>query len=171
MTVYNYAQIAGAVYQSCTTYDQYLPQLSADVARSWAKVFAYYHLGPEDLLAGVDRVYCDKGSGYRPLPADIAKAARTIREERAQREGPLELEVREQVIDARVADAVAKLAATKDLPADVKFQRPEFNPLLALCPHCKAQRYAPCTSHDGIPLRREPRYHQGRVDAVKAAVT
>jgi hypothetical protein len=165
---FNYPQIAAAVYQACTTYDQYLPQLSADVARSWAKVFAYYNLSPEDALAGVDMVYTDKGAGYRPLPADIAKAARSIREDRAQREGTDQLERREQFIDTRVAEQVAELAAAKDLPADVKYQRPDTNPLLVACPHCKASQYQPCTSHDGIPIRREPRYHPKRLEAMKA---
>lgn len=164
---YNYAQVAAAVYQACTTYDQYLPQLSADVSRSWAKVFAYYNLSAEDLLAGVDQLYCEKGAGYRPLPADIAKCARSIRDDRAMREGPAEIEAREQVIDARVAEVVAELAAGKDLPAEVKYQRPESNPLLVTCPHCKATRFMPCTSRDAIPLRREPRYHQQRVDRAK----
>lgn len=167
---YTHAQVAAAVYQACTTYDQYLPQLSPDVARSWSKVFAYYALSVEDLLAGVDQVYCDKGGGYRPLPADIAKAARGIRDDRAMREGPSEIEAREQVIDARVAEFVNELAAATELPDDVKYQRPESNPLLVSCPHCKASKFEPCTSHDGIPLRREPRYHQQRVDAAKAAV-
>lgn len=167
---FNYPQIAAAAYQACTTYDQYLPQLSADVARSWAKVFAYYNLSPEDVLAGVDRVYADQGAGYRPLPADIAKAARAIRQDRTLREGPSEWEQREALIDARVAEHVAQVAAGKDLPADVKFERPEFNPLRVRCGHCKASRFQPCTTHDGIPLRREPRYHQSRVDAAKESV-
>lgn len=169
MTTFNYPQIAGAVYQACTTYDQYLPQLSPDVAKSWAKVFKLSQLSAEDLLAGVDRVYAEFGSGYRPLPADIARAGRVIREERAQREGRDQLEAREAAIDARVAEHVAEIAAGKDLPVDVKFVRPGTNPLLVSCPHCKAPKWAPCTSHDGIPLRREPRYHQSRVDAVKAS--
>jgi hypothetical protein len=164
---FNYPQIAAAVYQACTTYDQYLPQLSADVAKSWAKVFRHSRLSADDLLAGVDRVYVEHGAGYRPLPADIARAGRAIREDRAQREDREQLEQREQAIDARVAEHVAELAAAKELPADVKYERPGSNPLLVGCSHCKASRYQPCTTHDGIPLRREPRYHQARVDALK----
>lgn len=105
-----HAQIAAAIYQACTTYDQYLPQLSPDVARSWAKVFAYYNLDAEDLLAGVDRVYAGQGQGYRPLPADVAKAAREIRKERAEREGWTELEARQDANGRKVADEAEALA-------------------------------------------------------------
>lgn len=164
---FNYPQVAAAVYQSCTTYDQYLPQLSADVARSWAKVFEHSRLSVEDLLAGVDKIYTDNGAGYRPLPADIARAGRVIREDRAMRESDEERHQREAAIDARVAEAVAELAAAKDLPADVKYERPRSNPLRVKCSHCKASMFNPCTSIDGIPLRRAPRYHQARVDAAK----
>lgn len=171
MMNFNYPQIAAAVYQACTTYDQYLPQLSADVAKSWAKVFKHSQLSADDLLAGVDKVYIEEGRGYRPLPADIARAGRAIREERGMREPDSVREAREEMLDARVAECVAELAAAKSLPVDVKFERAASKPLLVRCPHCKAHRHQPCTSREGIPLRREPRYHQSRVDAVKQAAS
>jgi hypothetical protein len=109
--VFNYPQIAAAVYQSCTTYDQYLPQLAPDVAKSWAKVFRHSGLSVEDLLAGVDKVYLENGAGYRPLPADIARAGRAIREDRAQREGWAELEARQAANEAKVAEETRAIAA------------------------------------------------------------
>lgn len=104
------AQIAAAVYQACTTYDQYLPQLSPDVARSWSKVFLYYNLSVEDLLEGVDKVYTERGAGYRPLPADIAQAAKAIRSDRAQREGWPELEARQEAFNRKAADETQTIA-------------------------------------------------------------
>jgi hypothetical protein len=106
----NWPQIAAAVYQACTTYDQYLPQLSADVARSWAKTFAYYDLTAATLLAGVDRVYAAHGAGYRPLPADIARAARDIRKDRAERETPSELDARHTGWESKAADDIRSIA-------------------------------------------------------------
>lgn len=97
----NYSQIAAAVYQACCTYDQYLPALSPQVATSWGKPFAKYKLSPEDLLDGVDKVYAEHGSGYRPLPFDIAMAARAIRAERTERESTAAREKREDRMDAR----------------------------------------------------------------------
>ena len=111
MTIPNYPQVAAAVYQVCTTYDQYLPQLSADVARSWAKVFAYYALTAEELIEGVDRLYADQGAGYRPLPADIAKCARALRREHAEREGWAELEARQDANSRKAADEMKGIAA------------------------------------------------------------
>lgn len=84
----NYSQMAAAVYQACTGYDQYLPQLSEQVAKSWGKTFAHYKLSIEDLMDGVDKVYQEHGSGYRPLPYDIAMAARAIRRDRDAKTGP-----------------------------------------------------------------------------------
>jgi hypothetical protein len=112
----NDTQVAAAVYQACTTYDQFLPQLSKDVARSWAKVFAYYRLTPDELIAGVDKVYLDHGSGYRPLPADIANAARQLRRDRSERESDAERRAREDRIDQRVAQGVAMVAAACSIP-------------------------------------------------------
>src|ERR1700756_342896 len=131
----NYPQVAAAVYQACTQYDQYLPQLNSDVATAWAKVFAYYNLSPEDLLAGVDAIYRENGSGYRPLPGDIAKAAREIRQDRWQRTDEAQRSLREQRIDAKLAGVVAELAAGKGIPDDdVKYRRPTHNPLSVDCP-------------------------------------
>jgi hypothetical protein len=113
MTI-TWPQIAAAVYQACTTYDQYLPQLSPDVARSWSKAFAYYNLSVEDLIAGVDKVYISEGAGYRPLPADITKAAREIRKERAEREGWAELEARQDVLSRKAAEEVRAVAIAFD---------------------------------------------------------
>lgn len=104
----NYAQIAAAVYQACCTYDQYLPALSPEVAKSWGKPFAQYKLSAEDLLDGVDKVYAEHGSGYRPLPYDITMAARAIRRERAERESTEERHEREARLDARVLGEIGR---------------------------------------------------------------
>ena len=84
MTAPNYAQIAAGVYQACNHYDPYLPALSADLARAWGRQFEKYRFTLEDLLAAVDKVYEDHGSGYRPLPKDISDAARYLRDKRAK---------------------------------------------------------------------------------------
>ena len=84
MTAPNYAQIAAAVYQACNHFDPYLPPLSADLARAWGRQFERYQFTVEDLLAAVDKVYEDHGSGYRPLPKDISDAARYLRDKRAK---------------------------------------------------------------------------------------
>ncbi len=162
----NYAQVAAAVYQACTQYDQYLPQLSPDVAGAWAKTFAYYNLSPEDLLAGVDAVYREHGSGYRPLPADITKAAREIRNDRWSRTDEAERSLREQKIDAKIAEHVAEIAAGMGIPDDdLKYRRPSHNPLTVRCSFCGADPGWHCT-HGGTrqPMRT---YHPSRVESAK----
>lgn len=84
MTEPNYAQIAAAVYQACNHFDPYLPALSADLARAWGRLFETGKFTVDDLLAAVDRVYSEHGSGYRPLPKDITDAARLIRDKRVK---------------------------------------------------------------------------------------
>ncbi len=84
MTEPNYAQIAAVVYQACNHFDPYLPALSADLARAWGRLFENGKFSVEDLLAAVDRVYSEHGSGYRPLPKDITDAARLIRDKRVK---------------------------------------------------------------------------------------
>lgn len=122
-----YPQIAAAVYQCCTTYDQYLPALSEDVARSWAKVFATHRVGVKDLLDGVDRVYVDKGGGYRPLPADIAYAARAIRRDRAERESQAELEARQAELDAiKPAPEIVERIVGEFVSGPVKHKTPRL---------------------------------------------
>lgn len=104
----NYSQIAAAVYQACCTYDQYLPALSPEVAKSWGKPFEQYKLSVADLLKGVDKVYAEHGSGYRPLPYDIVQAARAIRRDRTERESTEEREEREARIDAKVLGEIER---------------------------------------------------------------
>lgn len=166
--IVNYPQIAAAVYQVCTTYDQYLPQLSADVASSWAKVFAYYNLSAEDLLAGADAVYREQGRGYRPLPADIAKAARAVRDDRTARSDDT-YSVREQRIDAKLAQHISEVVAAKGIPGDdeLRFARPTFNPLRVPCGFCKANVGWPCV--DAYTKRRKGGYHPSRMEAAKAS--
>lgn len=82
----NYAQIAAAVYQACNHFDPYLPKLSVEMAQAWGRLFEKHRLTVGDLMAAVDKVYDEHGSGYRPLPKDLCDAARSIRAERAKSE-------------------------------------------------------------------------------------
>lgn len=84
----NYAQVAAAVYQACNHFDPYLPALSPELAKAWGRQFQKHNLSVDDLMAGVDRVYEEHGSGYRPLPKDITDAARSVRRERDAKTGP-----------------------------------------------------------------------------------
>lgn len=86
----NYSQIAAAVYQACNAFDPYMPPLSIEMANAWGRTFKKHQLTLEQLVKGVDRVYEEHGSGYRPLPKDIVDAARTIRRELDAKTGPTE---------------------------------------------------------------------------------
>lgn len=87
-TTAEYAVIAAGVYQACNHYDPYLPPLSEDLARAWGKAFERHDLAAELLLAAVDKVYAENGSGFRPLPKDLIDAARAIRKDHDDRNGP-----------------------------------------------------------------------------------
>jgi hypothetical protein len=166
----NYTQIAGVVYQAATTYDQFLPPLQEPVARSWAKVFAHHQLSLEDLLAGVDKVYLEHGSGYRPLPADIADAARALRQNRAMREPEHTSSQRELANAAKLAREILSLAETKTIPNDddLKIRRPTVNPLRVVCTYCHAPVARPCVrTATKQPMRLGPRYHPARIEAAE----
>lgn len=151
----NHAQIAAAVYQACTTYDQYLPQLSPEVARSWSKVFAYYNLEAEDLLAAVDKVYTENGAGYRPLPADIAKAAREIRKERAEREGWTELEARQDALSCKAAEEVRAVTAAFD-PGHAEPTK-QLAAARDQLDSCQGKRASQAAIHEFFAAKREAR--------------
>lgn len=113
----NYAQIAAVVYQACNAYDPYLPPLSEELARAWGKQFEKFKLSADLLLRGVDRVYEEHGSGYRPLPKDISDAARAIRRDEDARSGPTA--EYEALCDAKAGDreALARITSRTGQPA------------------------------------------------------
>jgi hypothetical protein len=169
----NDTQVAAAVYQACTTYDQFLPRLSPDVARSWAKVFTYHRLTPDELIAGVDKVYLDHGSGYRPLPADIANAARQLRRDRAERETEAERRAREDRIDQRVAQGIATVAAACSIP-----EHPARSEEHTAWPTCQACNRSPlvtptavaagiCPPCEQVSAGRSPQHRQERNNSEK----
>lgn len=146
----NYDQIAAGVYQACTAYDQYLPALSVDVAKAWARAFQKYNLSARDLLAGVDQLYAERGSGYRPLPADITQAARLIRKERTEREPAAALSARQEALAVKAREDAEDLAIRKGITNldPPKFQR-KANPYLGVaCPFvgCRAAVGQHCTN-------------------------
>lgn len=83
-----YPAIAALVYQACNHFDPYLPPLSDDMGNAWGRLFERHRLSLDELLAGVDKVYDEHGSGYRPLPKDLIDAARAIRKQRRDQTGP-----------------------------------------------------------------------------------
>jgi len=166
----NWPQIAAGVYQACCTYDHYLQQLNAAVARSWGKVFASYDLSPDDLIAGVHKLYSERGSGFRPLPGDIAAAARAIREDRLARLPLPALEAHYQRVVDRVAPRVIELPESRPANVTIKYHRPERNPLLVACPHCHAPVGRPCTA-GALALRHGSRVHPSRSDATMSEVS
>lgn len=142
----NYAQIAAAAYQTCITYDQYLPPLSPDLARSWGRVFEAHSFKPEHVIEGVHALYAEKGNGYRPLPADIAQAASVIRRTQNMSESREEREARQAILDAK-ADPdpqILKLAASKGIPEGLKYTRRGMGAKSVVCPWCKARPSQPC---------------------------
>jgi hypothetical protein len=116
----NYSQIAAAVYQRCNQYDPYLPNLTPELARAWGGLFEKHGLDENDLLAAaVEAVYDEHGTGYRPMPADIIKAARAIRADRAQRESEHQLDQRQRAHDS-------KAGATQPAALDTAYPRATY---------------------------------------------
>jgi hypothetical protein len=166
---YNWPQIAAAVYQACIGYDQYLPKLDADVARAWGRVFAFYGLSTEDLLAGVDKLYREKVSGFRPLPGDIAAAARGIREDRLARLPLPELDAHYERVMERIAPKVIELPEARPANVQIRYRRPKINPMLVPCSHCHAPEGRACRA-GASALMQGTRFHPSRSDAASVSV-
>lgn len=98
----DYTRIAAAVLAKCASKDPFFPKPSAALAMGWAEEFECWNLTADDLLAGVTRAYRDNGNGFRPLPKDIVDAARAVRKERTDREGPTD--EYEALCDAKAVD-------------------------------------------------------------------
>lgn len=84
----DYKQVAALALAKCAAYDPWFPKASHATVDAWAEAIAEYKLALPDVLAGVKLAYRDNGSGFKPLPRDIVQAARAVRKERADREGP-----------------------------------------------------------------------------------
>jgi len=164
----NYAQIAAAAYQTCITYDQYLPPLSPDLARSWGRVFAAHNFTAEQVIDGVHALYAEKGNGYRPLPADIAQAASMIRRTQNMSETREQREARQEALSAKAAEDIEALARRKGIPADVpiKFQRRGQGPKAVACPWCHAGVGRPCVVPGSEDVLRSG-VHPSREDAAR----
>jgi hypothetical protein len=164
----NYQQIAAAVYQRCNHFDPYLPPLSADLARAWGTLFEHHRLSPDDLLAGVDAVYDQHGSGYRPLPADIISAARALRQDRAMRQ-PLRAIEASTDVDSGDGRLAALLAAAK-IGHHHNEPPPARGPRSVPCRHCGAEPGRRCTVRGSSdPLTRPPYYHPSRIEAAEGS--
>lgn len=156
-----------AVLAKCAANDPWFPNPAEATILAWAEQFVVAKIPLDDLLAAVTQVYATNGSGFKPLPADIIRAARAMRADRGQRETEEQRRAREARIDARLTPLIAELAEAKSVPdEELRYQRPEINPLAVLCPHepCRASVARPCRVGPD-PLRRKPRYHPSRIDA------
>ena len=101
----DYKQVAALALAKCAAYDPWFPKASHATVDAWAEAIAEYKLALPDVLAGVKLAYRDNGSGFKPLPRDIVQAARAVRKERADREGPTA--EYEQLCDSKSADMAA----------------------------------------------------------------
>lgn len=104
----DYTRMAAAVLAKCASKDPFFPKPSAALALGWGEEFEHWNFTLEDLLEGVTKAYHDNGNGFRPLPYDIAQAARAIRKDRTDRESTEEREAREDRNDARVLGEIGR---------------------------------------------------------------
>ncbi len=163
--------VARKVLAKCAATDPWFPRAADVTVLAWAEQFAIAKIPVEDLLAGVTASYAAHGSGFKPLPADIIKAAREIRRDRLQRTDPAERGHIEAIGDRKaVADVVNDLATAKAIPADDRpiWRRTPPNELTVRCPWCEA----PPGNHCVIPRTnkrvRTVRFHEARIEALAA---
>lgn len=99
-------------------------------------------------------------------PGHVVAGVRAIRRDRMQRLSEDQQAAREAVIDAKVSEMVAEIAAAKSIPDDrVVFHRPGVNALLVRCPWCHAAVGDRCMTPGTQRPNRNP--HPSRVDAAK----
>jgi hypothetical protein len=152
---------AKAALAKCAANDPWFPHPNEATILAWAEHIARHNLELDDILDGVTAAYAANGPGFRPLPADIIGAARSIRRERAERENA---EQQRAEIDGKVAAIAAEAAAKKAIPdanpdEEFKQRRPERNPhdpRRVPCPYppCRAGVGQPCiASSTHRPMR------------------
>ena len=111
MTDYDYKQIAALALAKCAAYDPWFPKASQATVDAWGEAIAEYKLSLPDVLEGVKLAYRDNGSGFKPLPRDIVQAARAVRKDRTDREGPTAAQ--EAICDSKAADEAALRRITR----------------------------------------------------------
>ena len=108
-------RIGALVLTKCAAHDPWFPNGGEAMAIAWGDIFARYGLQLTDLIEGVSIAYCENGSGFKPLPADIVKTTRRVRRERLDRMTSDERRAYEDELDRRIDDKIAALeAARKD---------------------------------------------------------
>lgn len=107
----DYQQTAALALAKCASYDPWFPKASEALVKSWSRQLERFQLHVQDVLDGVDKMYADNGSGFRPLPKDLTDAARAVRRDRTERESEDERKSREDQRDAAL-DAAALRAIT-----------------------------------------------------------
>jgi hypothetical protein len=165
----NHEQIAAGIYQRCNHFDPYLPPLSADLARAWGSLFAKHRLNQDDLLAAVDTVYETHGGGYRPMPADIISAAKTLRQDRFQRQPLDDIEAHNDRLAPLVAELAEAASIPDETPHDVVWGPTPRSPLMVRCPWCHAGTGQRCFIPGTRQLFRG--YHPARHDAAEATAS
>ena len=102
MTEPDYKQIAALALAKCAAYDPWFPKASQATVDAWGEAIGEWKLNLPDVLEGVKMAYRDNGSGFKPLPRDIVQAARNVRKDRTDREGPTERH--EAICNSKAAD-------------------------------------------------------------------
>lgn len=100
---------------------------------------------PKDLSLRAVRDHLRERPGLWLEPGHIHERVRAIRRDELEREPDEAREARQAALEAKVAEDVAELAASKGIPGPVKFRRPKANPLLVKCDRCRAGIGTPCT--------------------------
>lgn len=158
-------QTARDVLQKCAAYDPWFPHPTKAILLAWAEQIAISRLSRDDLLAGVTFCYHNRGDGFKPLPADVLLAARTIRQDRAMRETPAPQALPPADQDgpgrALAMELVAKIGRDPNLPD------PAPGPRRVRCPWCHAPPGSRCVGSTGKPLTRPPYYHPARCAAAE----
>lgn len=104
-------------------------------------------------------------------PGHIVAGVRAIRHDRFQRQSLDEIEAYNDEMDARLSPKIAELADRKTIPDDdLKFTRPNVNPLRVPCPYCHATPGRWCaTQSTGQPMRHGQGYHPSHIAAAAQA--
>jgi hypothetical protein len=165
-------QAARDVLTKCAAYDPWFPHPTEALILAWAEQIALTNLTRDELLAGVTDCYRTHGAGFKPLPADIIGAAKTLRHDHFMRQ-PLDvIEATTHHTDARLAPIIAELATATSIPDDdgrPRYQRPtsaQRSARTVPCPWCKVGAGQPCYN----PATRRPfnGHHDARINAAAA---
>lgn len=83
-------QVAAAALAKCAAYDPWFPKPDPNATTAWAEQIQRHGITMDEALSGVTQMYDENGSGFKPLPRDLIRAIRAVRNSRPETQADID---------------------------------------------------------------------------------